>query len=241
MARPECGTPLTFANEYKALPCENMGEKELEGRLVHGYRYLSDNVNRTKITWWVDIQSDLPVMIVHESSINNPLNPEANGEYTTIQRDIVFDAELDDSLFDTAAPEGYSLRVDRKNWTPPECRDLPQEEDLLLALRLYAEDHDGQFPPEFVQDVILESGKTKNLLPEERQAKFHKIAEGFDFVERLYWAGSDWHYAGRGIRLGQAEKPVFWYHRQDMEKYRVIFGDLRVQEVNQQDLPSTNS
>lgn len=240
-AQPDYGNPLLVVNEYKTLPCEDLGEKELEDRRVRGYRHLSGNVNCSKMTWWVDIQTDLPVMIVNEWSDKNPLNPETNGDYTCVWRDMVFNAKLDDRLFDMAAPEGYFLRVDRKNWTPPECRDLPREEDLLLALRLYAEDHEGLFPPEFVQDVILDSETMISPLPEEKQARIAKLARGFDFVERLYWAGSDWHYAGRGIRLGQADKPIFWYRRADMEKYHVIFGDLRVQEVNQQDLSSTNS
>ncbi len=43
---------------------------------------------------------------------------------------------------------------------------------------------------------------------------------------------SDWHYAGRGVSLGAADTPVFWYRPKDAKKYRVIYADLSVHEAD---------
>jgi len=229
---------VTFVLEYETLECEDLGEQELEGRMVHGYRYLYDNVNRLKKTWWLDIQSNLPVMMMRERSDHNPMDPETNGDYTDIMRDIVFNAELDDTLFEMTVPKGCKLQVKRNRWV---LSKEPKEEDLLLALRLYAEDHDGLFPPEFLREVILDSGKMLPSLPEEKQARLAMIADGFEFVKILYWSKIDWHYGGQGVRLGQAEKIIFWYGHPETEICRVIFGDLSMREMSRKDLPSLGS
>jgi len=48
---------------------------------------------------------------------------------------------------------------------------------------------------------------------------------------------ADWHYAGKGVRLGDASKPLFWYKPQDSSSCRVIYADLHVTESAQTDIP----
>ncbi len=48
---------------------------------------------------------------------------------------------------------------------------------------------------------------------------------------------SNWRYAGNGVKLGTADKAIFWYKPAGSEKYRVIYGDLSVKEINEADLP----
>ena len=50
----------------------------------------------------------------------------------------------------------------------------------------------------------------------------------------------DWHYAGDGVKLGDAEKVIFWLKPKGSETYQVLYGDLRVVEgVAKKDLPRT--
>ena len=42
---------------------------------------------------------------------------------------------------------------------------------------------------------------------------------------------ADAHYAGKGVKLGAANTPIFWYHPKDAKKYRVIYADLSVREA----------
>lgn len=48
---------------------------------------------------------------------------------------------------------------------------------------------------------------------------------------------SNWRYAGNGVKLGIADKPIFWYLPSGSSKYRVIYGDLNVKDVNEANLP----
>jgi hypothetical protein len=43
---------------------------------------------------------------------------------------------------------------------------------------------------------------------------------------------ADGHYAGKGIKLGEGDKPVFWYRPKDAKTYRVIYGDLSVRDAD---------
>jgi hypothetical protein len=42
---------------------------------------------------------------------------------------------------------------------------------------------------------------------------------------------ADAHYAGKGVKFGAADKPIFWYRPKDSKKYRVIYADLSVREA----------
>jgi hypothetical protein len=43
---------------------------------------------------------------------------------------------------------------------------------------------------------------------------------------------ADAHYAGKGVKLGEADKPIFWYRPKDSKKYRVIYADLTVRDAD---------
>ncbi len=42
---------------------------------------------------------------------------------------------------------------------------------------------------------------------------------------------ADAHYAGKGVSLGAADTPIFWYRPKDGKQYRVIDADLSVREA----------
>jgi len=62
------------------------------------------------------------------------------------------------------------------------------------------------------------------------------MTESFPFAEALP-AGSDWYYAGRDVKFGDAQKPIFWYRPAGSQTYRVIYGDLSVKGVPPEELP----
>ena len=41
---------------------------------------------------------------------------------------------------------------------------------------------------------------------------------------------ADARYSGRGVSLGAADTPIFWYRPKDAKKYRVIYADLSVRD-----------
>ena len=58
-----------------------------------------------------------------------------------------------------------------------------------------------------------------------------KLQPGLGFADSLP-PEADAHYAGRGVSLGAADTPVFWYRPKDSKKYRVIYADLLVREAD---------
>ena len=58
-----------------------------------------------------------------------------------------------------------------------------------------------------------------------------KFQPGSTFVDSLP-PEADAHYAGKGVSLGAADTPIFWYRPKDSKKYRVIYADLSVREAD---------
>ena len=48
---------------------------------------------------------------------------------------------------------------------------------------------------------------------------------------------TDWHYAGQGVKFGDADTAVIWYRPKGSETYRVIYGDLSAKDVKPENLP----
>jgi hypothetical protein len=58
-----------------------------------------------------------------------------------------------------------------------------------------------------------------------------KLQRGLMFAVLLP-PDADAHYAGKGVSLGAADTPIFWYRPTDAKKYRVIYADLSVREAD---------
>jgi hypothetical protein len=50
---------------------------------------------------------------------------------------------------------------------------------------------------------------------------------------------NDWHYAGKGVKLGSANRLIFWWKPDGAKNYRVIYGDLKIRDVNPEELKKT--
>ena len=73
-------------------------------------------------------------------------------------------------------------------------------------------------------------------LAQEIQNTMTLIVRGIMFAQMLP-ADSDWHYAGKDVKLGDVDTAIFWHRPADSETYRVIYGDLSVKDVAPENLP----
>jgi hypothetical protein len=133
-------------------------------------------------------------------------------------------------------PEGYST-------LPKAALSLTgsTEQDLVEALRLWVYVLDGVFPKDFstqahMDDVPKIRKKASQLSDEQNMENGMKMIRGFIFYKFLK-DENDWHYVGKGVKLGDAESPVCWYRPESSETYRVIYGDLSVKDVAPENLP----
>jgi outer membrane lipoprotein-sorting protein len=201
---------------------EQLGEKEIDGRVVTGFRARNPD---GEFTVWADPQTALPIRI-----------EQTWRQMQFVYTDFQFDIEMDESLFSMEIPEGYS-----------ELRgELPigssTEQDLVETLRMWVEVIlDDAFPEDFsgqvyVDDVKKNREKFVKLQDEQKMKMAMKMGPGFIFVQLLK-PENDWRYVGKNVKLGDAESPVCWYKPIGSQTYRVIYGDLSIRDILEEELP----
>ena len=209
---------------------EQLGTREIDGREVQGFRITEEGLINSV---WIDIQTRQLVLVEMEF-VNAP---GMNGTVSNFR----FDVELDDSLFNLTPPEGYT-RMDVQVDT-----DEVTEQHLIEFLRMWTTwMKDGRFPPTLDPTKLAKSSMemvkngqfiNEGQISEKKQyEKSLKMTYGLMFLLKLP-ADSNWRYAGEDVKFGDADTAIFWYRPEGSETYRVIYGDLSVQDVAPENLP----
>ena len=204
---------------------EELGKQEIDGQEAVGFLARHPKV---ELTIWADPETALPVRI-----------EQTGGQMKVICKNVKFDVPMDESLFSMEVPEGYTLQeaeLDLLGST---------EEDFIEGLRILAELFEGQFPDgvaveDYLRQAPLIAGKLKELgLSDDEEIEWGmKLSRHLLFI-RFFKGQGQWHYAGTGVKLGDTETPIFWYQPEGSETWRVIYGDLRVEDAEEEDLPDS--
>jgi outer membrane lipoprotein-sorting protein len=164
-------------------------------------------------------------------------------ELKTVMSDFVWNEELDESLFNLEPPEEYTVE-ERQFDTNKTRRD-----SLFQALAFWAEMSDGMFPleiddlsdPNMIRPMLMEKFDKDGDPAEELDQALKQLdimLKGLTFTQFIRRkVDRDWHYAGDGVKLGDAEKAIFWFRSNDPEIYRVLYGDLSFKKVAPENLP----
>lgn len=203
---------------------EDLGVRQIDGREAVGFLAKHPVI---EITVWADSKTGLPVRI-----------EQKEGQALYIVKNMRFDEPMNDSLFSMDVPEGYKLQqmeIDLNSAT---------EADFIEGLRVLAERfNDGYFPDGVaVEDYLKQAASlTKKFeamkLSDEEQMALGKAMQQFLLFTRFYKGEGKWYYRGKGVKLGEADKAIFWYRPKGSKTYRVIYGDLRVEDVAPENLP----
>jgi len=210
--------------EHPEFTVEELGQKEIAGQKLIGFRAKHP---KAELTIWADPHTALPVRI-----------ETTEGQLNTICKNMQFDVPMDDSMFSMEVPEGYKqqqTQIDLQGST---------EQDFIEGLRIRAELlGDGQYPDGVaVEDYIKQAPAIGKKIEEMKLAKEKETELGMNLSKhllfiRFFKGEGNWQYAGKGVKLGDANKPIFWYRPKDSQTYRVIYGDLRVEDVAPENLP----
>ncbi|MHC4106266.1 MAG: anti-sigma factor family protein [Planctomycetota bacterium] len=209
---------------------EKLGEQEIEGQKAIGFagRGL---IGDGEVKIWANPKTAVPIRV--ELQI---------GRLFVILKNFKFDERIEESEVSMKVPEGYKLEEAEADFTKG------TEEDFIESLRIWAEVLlDGTFPDavgteSFMKQMPLLGEKlAQSGLSEEEGVKLGAklgttLPRGMFFLQLLE-TEDKYHYAGKGIKLGDADKAIFWYRPEGAEKYRVIYGDLSVKEVSKENLP----
>jgi len=151
--------------------------------------------------------------------------------------DFAWNVDLDESLFSLEPPADYT--VEKKQ------HDVTDKGDLCLveALSLWTEMSGGAFPAS-INDLVDPSVVRPLLI-----AKFDRNGDPKEELQQAMAAGSvllkaswfaqqhkvdnNWWYAGNGVRLGEADKPICWWKKDDAKTYRVIYGNLHIGDADE--------
>jgi hypothetical protein len=221
-----------------------IGKKKIDGIEALGFRCSLPDIS---FTLWGDPTTGLPVLVGLKST--------GRVQMESTMSHFKFNEALKPELFDMAPPEGYTVE------TVTHDSSRPTEAMLVEALGTYADVNEGQFPddldwknllapqkralrnlqaplegaaeqPDDSKDAPARLAPAKDM--DARQAKLKEsmtsILRGMQFAWNLP-ESSVARYAGKGVNVGEPDRPIFWYKPAEGETYRVIYADLTVKEV----------
>jgi len=201
-----------------------LGTKEINGRPAKGFRVTR---NQQVMDIWVDPKTGAPLAM--------DMNIPGLGSMT--MDGFVIGAELDESLFSQAIPEGYKLL----NLQMP-MGNLG-EDDLIGGLRYLADLNDGKFPPaltpsgEIIQKLKGQEKAFEGLSDEEAAQKALKMVAPLVRMGQFVQTVKDFNYVGAGVAVGDAGRIICKYKVTESighggkGPYRVVYGDLRIEDA----------
>lgn len=224
---------------------QELGEKKINGVLAKGYRCKSPEMEQVMMDIWVGASSAKPLVV--EQTM-----PESFGGIKTTMTNFEINPVLDDSLFDMKVPEGYAVQsqVMDANVT---------EDDLIKGLGVMATTWGGVFPksliptPDSIKELMMQEKKkaedveakakeSGTPLTATQKSAMTQAAEatgkelGMQLQKIMLFQiktmqGGEFVYAGDGVKLGDNATPILWYKAKDAKTYRVIYGDLHVEDA----------
>ncbi len=207
---------------------EDIGYKTENNIEYYVYKATVKDRPQYAITIWIEPATSMPVKVI-----------EQNANTTITCDNIKFNVDIDESVFSMEVPDGYTEQKTAIDFS------ANTEENFIEMLRLTSEImNDGFFPDsvgledmvKFAQTRMEKAFKDKKLSNEQQVEIATKWGQGLVFI-RMYKGQGQWYYNGKGVKLGEAETPVFWWHPQNSDNWHVIYGDLTVEECSEQDLP----
>ena len=200
----------TFRN-FRNIPdfsVSNIGQRTIDGMRVVGFQLTREN-DENGIIVWANPQTSLPIRI--EQTVK-----DENGQVIkSVTTNIIFDAELDQSLFRLDAPKGYTHRFvdgphERTVKLTKRMNSAKKMKKILLNCIMYAQEHENQWPDN-LQDLTqrgLASDTFINPGQPERENGYIYIKPSTPISPQqvvLYEAHDSW---GDGINIGYADGHV---------------------------------
>ncbi len=157
--------------------------------------------------------------------------------------DLNLNSQLDKSMFSLEPPSGYKV----EHVAPPTVT----EDELLEYLAAAAEFNNGVFPDSFEQafdsqkfnDASMKNradrSSTENRLIDIRdKIMLREIYRSpvLKFLEDHAVENSS-QYVGADVKVGDTDKLIFWYKPKGSTKHRGFYGDLKIKDLTDADLP----
>jgi hypothetical protein len=216
------GFPNDMVTEFKKLADgkgEPIGEQQIGGVKAKGFKVMEGG---RPVTIWADAKTGTPLRIEMSFNMGDPA-------MQIVMSDIAFDVELDDSLFSLEPPKDYKLTESKLKV------NMDLEENVLTYLRAYAEANEGKFPEKIGDMAEAVKGlKITGDAQGKPDAQTMKVMASVGFIMGTMFSkekGVDYDYTPGEVKLGDADKIVFWHFDKAKGKYRAVYGDLGAKDV----------
>jgi len=232
----ENGDPRTMLkdmmkHEYTKLGFDTIDGIEVEGIEVTDPAMAGGMFDRLVARLWVDVKTDLPVLMTMKASTN-----DGKVVLDMVMDNYQWDAEIDPAELEPNIPDDYELLADAEFGIDSEGKGIVE------ALKFFSDYADGRYPSsltgmtvvkEFSEALIMKFGGQPALGDpnEEEIAKIIKLQSIGMTYAMMVKDGNDPAYYGDRV-TAQFPHAVLMRWKIDEGTYRVIYGDLAVEDVS---------
>jgi hypothetical protein len=214
--------------DAKPVPDKMIGDIRARGYLV--------KMLGTELTIWVDPATRLPLRMESADRLQGK-------EIRSVITDFQIDLPVDDALFRLEPPAGYAVRKEESKIIGMDEKTFLNPENAAAdILRIFAEKNGGAFPkrlddPEEFQKIMPKEAK-KAAIPDSETFRLIQAMTRFMMVTRSLKDG--FGYRPEGVKLGDADKILFWFRPDGGTAYRALYGDLHGADVTADKLPENH-
>jgi hypothetical protein len=241
--RIENGDPKLIVENFLKGDYKKLGRREINGVTVEGVQ--SNDVSPTEgvpgggglmegleglsakvsASLWVDVATGWPIEITFEI-----IDENGDEQMSIVVSDFQWDAQIDPTTFASVIPEGYELmyKVNAEN--------LEEGSQLVEGLKYFAQINDGKYPAKLsIGDIIGEIGNIYRAKSGDSSFKINDsqvstLKYGVQCFGTLEAEGKEPMYYGATVTATDVDKVLLRW-KLDGGRYRVIFGDLRIEDV----------
>lgn len=226
---------VSNAQSGKVGKVERLGVKTIDGRSAQGFDI---QLGATEVKIWADPKTLLPIRVEQTNETAGV------SKVSIVMTDFKVNIPLDESLFSVDVPPGYTVQQTMQ-------LDASKSPWAYLAdgLKMAAEHNDGEFPPTLrgaqgIDGIMLRATKTlaekhSKASPQERMKQATelsmKLAAALGVVNAL--PQDAYHYAGKDVKLGTPDRPIFWIKQKKDGRCVVIYADLSIKETSANEAP----
>jgi outer membrane lipoprotein-sorting protein len=233
--------PRGFTKWFTSVKSVSLGRSVVDGVEVEGISTDGAEVGmgmfeKAEGKLWVDVKTDLPVRMEISGTL-----PDGKGSMEMTMSGFDWSNKLDPSLFAATIPDGY------KQMGGVVSVGTPGDEAMLKGLRVYAEMFDGKYPKALnmmtlTQDTAkaaaTKMGATKsNDMPDGMMQKMMDIQLAAQSYSKLVTEGKSPEYFGETVTAADADHVLLRW-KSEAGKVKVVYGDLRVEEIAETNAPA---
>jgi hypothetical protein len=233
--------PRGFTKWFTSVKYVKIGRSVIDGVEVEGIATEGPEVGmgmfeKAEGKLWVDVKTDLPVRMEISGTL-----PDNKGNIEMSMGGFDWSNRIDPSQFVLNIPDDY------KQMGGTIAVGTPGEESLLKGLRTYAEMFDGKYPKALnmmtlTQDTAkaaaTKMGATKSRdMPDGMMQKMMDIQLAAQSYTKLVTEGKSPEYFGETVTAADVDQVLLRW-KSEAGKVKVVYGDLRVEEVADTNAPA---